>query len=77
VLRELHASVARLVSPESGCEEFDLAHAIDALLIHESVGAARTRARQPALLTQAGNARAIARPARQRVRPAVRPQATH
>src|SRR5262245_40482016 len=35
VLRELRASVARLAAPDGAYEDFDLAHAIDALLIHE------------------------------------------
>jgi len=35
VLRELRASVARLAAPDGAYEEFDLAHAVDALLIHE------------------------------------------
>jgi hypothetical protein len=35
VLRELRAGVARLVAPDGAYDDFDLVHAIDALLIHE------------------------------------------
>jgi hypothetical protein len=35
VLRDLRAGVARLTAPDGAYEEFDLVHAIDALLIHE------------------------------------------
>jgi hypothetical protein len=77
VLRDLHASVARLVSPDGGYEEFDLAHAIDALLIHECVGGGGMRARQPAALRQAGNLTAIARGAPRPARPGFRQPVTH
>jgi len=75
VLRELHASVARLVSPDGGYEEFDLAHALDPLLIHECLGGSRTRARKQRTVTPAGNVTAAARGAERRPRLGGRPLA--
>jgi len=72
VLSELRASVARLAAPDGAGEEFDLAHAIDALLIHESVGGGRMGAQQPAALRQAASARASAPEAQRPTRSAVR-----
>ena len=77
VLRELHASVARLVSPDGAYEEFDLAHAIDALLIHESVGDGRMNARRPRAFTRAANGTAGTPGAQRQAGPGFRQPATH